>query len=505
MQILPSRLAQATAIARKIETNRDRYQSVANAVGGCPWTFIAVIHSLEASLSFLAHLHNGDPLIRRTVQVPAGYPKAPPKNGWDTGYEWEESAIDALKLKKTHLAEDWSIAAQLWRLELYNGMGYRLYHPEVLTPYLWSGSNHYHKGKYVADGSFKASAVSEQIGAAVLLKLLIASSTAPTAMPLTPGSGAIAQEKGSNAVLVVTLSPGTYLKQDTEKQSRELPPTDIQWLDKDSELPVRWWQKIAGSTGDYYACTLDGLNFKGKNTWYVFAKHVTLTSRSAVSTPIASISAPAFASVKSTAIADRIIAYMQSKNYATFTNRGEVNIVYIEGAEADGTPNSDLLNVWNDRRIVILFESDRPTIALNVLATTEPGRYYTENPMNPLGAARIQLNQFKSWQMGWHKPNHEALRQVAPIVVHRDFNKDGFRTNDRLDAGIFHMNQHHGGNSPLNDIGLYSAGCLVGRLVKEHSTFLSLCKRDPRYRQNNGFIFSTAVLSGQDFHKATYK
>src|SRR5215469_15940606 len=65
---------------------------------------------------------------------------------------------------------DWSISGMLYRLEAYNGFGYRIRHPEVLTPYLWSYSNHYVSGKYVADGTFSASAISNQCGAAVLLR-----------------------------------------------------------------------------------------------------------------------------------------------------------------------------------------------------------------------------------------------------------------------------------------------------------------------------------------------
>ena len=60
----------------------------------------------------------------------------------------------------------------LFRLEAYNGSGYRDKHPDVKTPYLWSFSNHYTRGKYVADGTFSGTAVSRQCGAAVLLKRL---------------------------------------------------------------------------------------------------------------------------------------------------------------------------------------------------------------------------------------------------------------------------------------------------------------------------------------------
>jgi len=67
---------------------------------------------------------------------------------------------------------DWSLAGMLYQLEGYNGWGYRLHHPHVLTPYLWSFSNHYTSGKYVAGGTWSDIAASKQCGAAVLLRRL---------------------------------------------------------------------------------------------------------------------------------------------------------------------------------------------------------------------------------------------------------------------------------------------------------------------------------------------
>ena len=60
----------------------------------------------------------------------------------------------------------------LYTIERYNGTGYLRYHKNVPTPYLWSGSQHYVKGKYVSDGKWSSSAVSKQVGAAVILKEL---------------------------------------------------------------------------------------------------------------------------------------------------------------------------------------------------------------------------------------------------------------------------------------------------------------------------------------------
>ena len=135
-------------------------------VTGVPWHFIAATHGLEASFNFRAHLHNGDfPLTARTRQVPAGRPSQ-----WLPPSDWESSAKDALRLLGFTGQNDWSLERTLYRLEAYNGFGYRGL--GVPTPYLWSFSNHYERGKFVADGKFSLTAKSQQCGAAVMLKLL---------------------------------------------------------------------------------------------------------------------------------------------------------------------------------------------------------------------------------------------------------------------------------------------------------------------------------------------
>ena len=141
-----------------------RYDKVEESLG-VPWFVVAVIHNLESSASFTKHLHNGDPLTARTVQVPAGRPKLghPP-------FTLEESAADALALKKLTADTDWSLAGTLYCLEAYNGWGYRLFHPVVPSPYLWSYCTHYKGGKYVVDGTWSNTAVSRQCGAAVILR-----------------------------------------------------------------------------------------------------------------------------------------------------------------------------------------------------------------------------------------------------------------------------------------------------------------------------------------------
>lgn len=153
--------ATSTVMTRSLR-NRTRYEAVSQKTK-VPWHVIAVIHNLECGGRFDCHLHNGDTLRHRTVNVPAGRPtKGKPP------FTWEASAIDALTFDGFASWTDWTVAGTLYKIESYNGMGYRK--RGVPSPYLWSGSQHYTRGKFVADGRYDAKAVSSQVGAAVVLK-----------------------------------------------------------------------------------------------------------------------------------------------------------------------------------------------------------------------------------------------------------------------------------------------------------------------------------------------
>ena len=180
----------------------------------------------------------------------------------------------------------------------------------------------------------------------------------------------------------------------------------------------------------------------------------------------------------------KIIKYMEAQNYQIFRGKDELNIVYVEGMNTDGSLNADKPNHFNDVRMVIGFEDRVPAIINRWQATTEPGYHYTDNPMNADGAARIGFGQYRAWQIGIHGMNepHEALVQVDYVKVHRDYNRDMMRTGDDVFEGNFGINQHHGYDHPQNDIYTASAGCLVGRTRAGHSQFMEVIKSDRRYQ-----------------------
>lgn len=132
-----------------------------------PWYAVAIIHGMECGFDMTSHLHNGDTLKAKTKQVPKGRP-----DPWLPPSDWVSSAVDALRYDKLHEQADWSLPRMLYRWEGYNGWRSRLLY-KINTPYLWSFSNHYTKGKFVADNKWDPNAVSKQCGAAVMLKALV--------------------------------------------------------------------------------------------------------------------------------------------------------------------------------------------------------------------------------------------------------------------------------------------------------------------------------------------
>jgi lysozyme family protein len=165
----------AAVHVRIIKRNLERYKQCQRQ-SGLWWPIIACLHALEASFDFTAHLHNGDSLKRRTVNVPAGRPLI------DGPWTWEQSAADAIAMKRylqNELGDDiQTIEGCLYYLESYNGMGYqtgagRNTTPPQSSPYLYAGTNQWTRGKYTSDGTFDRNAGSDQFGCAGILKALV--------------------------------------------------------------------------------------------------------------------------------------------------------------------------------------------------------------------------------------------------------------------------------------------------------------------------------------------
>lgn len=159
MVIDADKAAAVDQLARRSLANKARYQA-ASAKTGVPWFVIAAWHDRESGGDFDTQLAQGDPLDQVSTHVPAGRGPFP---------TWDAGAYDALvTLKALNTVSDWTIERIAYESERYNGFGYRS--QGVPSAYLWSFSNVYRGGKYVADGVFDFGARDKQCGVLPLIK-----------------------------------------------------------------------------------------------------------------------------------------------------------------------------------------------------------------------------------------------------------------------------------------------------------------------------------------------
>lgn len=179
MQMHSERVAQFDATARRLcgTDARARYQAISDAtqvpfgVGytiQVPWFVIAVIHEREAGgpPHWDKQLGQGDPLGHVSVHEPHGRGPFRDHDGHDAFY-W--GALDALTECSPYAARwrDWSPGGALTLLEEYNGLDYAAH--GVPSAYVWSGTDQYVSGKYVADHDYRQGVVDVQEGCAPIL------------------------------------------------------------------------------------------------------------------------------------------------------------------------------------------------------------------------------------------------------------------------------------------------------------------------------------------------
>jgi|SRR5579864_776347 len=158
--------------------NKPRFQAVTTRLQTAgyqpvPWFVIAVIAEREygGPPRWDKQLGQGDPLNQVSRHDPAGrgpFLDHPGDNNLNNA--WLRCALDALIDCAPHAAlwHDWTPGGALTLLEEYNGLGYAM--RGVPSAYVWSGSDQYVSGKYVADHVYRASAVDVQEGCAPILK-----------------------------------------------------------------------------------------------------------------------------------------------------------------------------------------------------------------------------------------------------------------------------------------------------------------------------------------------
>lgn len=163
MQIKPEKKPIVKWYVNKIKEGAERYREVERETG-VPWQVIGCKHLMEGAGDFSRVLHNGERIIgtsKKTRLVPKN------RGPFDS---WEEAAIDALRIKNQ--PKEWTIENTLYYCERFNGLAYLRDPSKPNSPYIWSFTQHYTKGKYYADHKYSPTLVSKQCGIAPVLKEL---------------------------------------------------------------------------------------------------------------------------------------------------------------------------------------------------------------------------------------------------------------------------------------------------------------------------------------------
>ncbi len=472
IEIDPTWQQQIDRVLERIDRDRPRYQKfVTDFKLSIPWWWIATIHQLEAEGDFSCHFANGDPLTTRTVNVPSGLPVK-----GDPPFTWEQGAIAVLESKRYNSLNWQDPIAILKHTEAWNGWGYMLYHPEINTPYLWSGTNHYRQGKYTSDGKWSAEAVSKQVGAVPLFLKLWEF-----------------KYMNQGCTIEITNAPGTWLKKRIQNADT-LAPNERAFIVKGTPLRVKSNPIVKDR---HYVFELVE-PIEGHNIWCIYIDHaglvdcveaqdapqsleqlVTTAKRSdidpndkkAIQSHLARIGlldppidgkwgvlsqsawrafcrvtgddtdlsfsidklnklanftsykdlkySPANPADPENVLAVRAIERMVKLDMFVAISMGSdaptFNLFYVSGIDPDGSLNSNALDGWNDLRFLVEVSQSGKVIKHGCwLATVDAGKYWRgSRRMNPLGA--LQVDEDKQF-FGCSAVGRHGSKQYPALV-----------------------------------------------------------------------------------------
>jgi hypothetical protein len=179
-----------------------------------------------------------------------------------------------------------------------------------------------------------------------------------------------------------------------------------------------------------------------------------------------------------------------AKNAFLYTNeKYRLNIVGIRS-------NPGVPNEFDD--VLAVFYMTPDGVAFHQFPfTTDPGRYYLENPINVEGTAILKEGQYNVYQEALHRNEYMALCQrLGPVIVYRDPDRDDEEDfGGKTESGMFGVNIHHAGDiSSL--VNKWSAGCQVFQNLNDFQEFMKLVER---HRLKFGNNFTYTLINERDF------
>jgi len=196
---------------------------------------------------------------------------------------------------------------------------------------------------------------------------------------------------------------------------------------------------------------------------------------------------------------ENIKSYFQAQEYKFFDTPDRKLNLNVIGVRRDNQGT----NTFDDF-ILVMYREEELMVSKRYQVTTDPGKYWLLNPLNPKGTAILKPGQYRgTWQLGKHQGKYEALVQRKPVKVYRDNNKDEVLDYNSMttmvDEGYFGINIHR--SNPYDQsytVNKWSAGCQVFKKVEDYNKFIKLCKDSAKIYGNS---FTYTLIEEKDLRK----
>lgn len=171
MHSKPSFVGQAKKFAERAIKHKAEYEAIAADIKAqyalhVPWWFIPLVHERECVGgvdNWNCNIAQGSRYNQKSRIIP--------RNGPFPSFRAAAIAALVKEAPKAATNTNWSGGGAVTIAERYNGLGYAK--RGLPSPYIWSGTDQYRRGKYVRDGKYDANVVDTQVGVAVSLRALM--------------------------------------------------------------------------------------------------------------------------------------------------------------------------------------------------------------------------------------------------------------------------------------------------------------------------------------------
>lgn len=295
-------------------------------------------------------------------------------------------------------------------------------------------------------------------GGGVVLPGLVKRRDAEQLLFKTPDVSTPTQQQENNIVSSnrIRITKNSWLKTSTISNAQLKEPDEKIQVFSNTELPFLACKAEGGHTRFTFGKSGEDIKIGGKNTWLIWNEHFELIEQPSSSSDN-----------KSTTLVDQIVNACEEKGYPL--KKDEYNLVAISGLSP--TPNrkegygiNTSPDKWNDSVLVIEWDGSEWDALCFYRATTEPGVYYVNNPLNRNGSAVLDWGLHKDlWRFGRHR-RYEALVQAGVARLIRDHNKNHKRddtiSHESGNGVNLHTTKTTGwrGSFNSNSIGQWSAG-----------------------------------------------